>query len=537
MKYIIPSFSERFPIYESVDQAKNYLLKRYAIQNEIKTSDIDEEIKKKILNDPKFLEVKELTSKNPGYTPMFTKFRFDQKASMENLREIISKLEEYKQTLKSDLPMPVTDYEKVIPDEEDQRPGWERLNDDLTSIKWKRKLKKLYNEFTPGLKRMFARATPEQIEELSQSAVNLENIKKEKEDMNPSTEKLEKTTAWKSFSWGIKKYEDTVTYPQFKDPQVAIDKMIKDIQTHIENWNKEEVEVREGEDSEILKKIKALGAGAGILYAKKGYIVASVRSPKSQEIFCDSIVYNRMCIRSESNFWSYGQGRVQFMLVNENLPDPDKYHLIGFTVDPEQKITAAYDRHNHTFYLPDGSKPKTLSELLNGMDYPKDLIETVLSKFEKETHIKVSMERFNRDAANLTKDRIIDSLFDLSKGLLKGLMDESEWQEIAGTVSKLIFEDRNMKKSDFLEVFRENGILNQSALNVFDALIGKDATSSDIKQIISSTEEMLDTLPFALELYKEKTEKRGYDPNVEASITKSLESGPKMLDKLKQRLN
>ena len=97
MKYIIPSFSERFPIYESVEAARSFLLKRYAVDKNIKTSEIDEETKKRIINDPKFLEIKDLTANATGYTPLFTKFRFDQGATMEDLRNILGKLEKYRQ--------------------------------------------------------------------------------------------------------------------------------------------------------------------------------------------------------------------------------------------------------------------------------------------------------------------------------------------------------------------------------------------------------------------------------------------------------
>ena len=148
MKYTIPSFSERFPIYENVDAAKNYLLKKFANDKGIKTSEIDEETKKKILSNPKFLGVKDLTSKNPGYTSMFLKFRIDQNASMEQLREIIDGLEKYKQNLKSDLSMPIMDYEKVVPSEDDIRPGYEIVGDDLRNIERKRKLKRFYNPKT-----------------------------------------------------------------------------------------------------------------------------------------------------------------------------------------------------------------------------------------------------------------------------------------------------------------------------------------------------------------------------------------------------
>lgn len=532
MKYIIPSFSERFPMYESVDAAKNFLLKRYAVDNNIKTSEIDEETKKKILNDPRFLEVKDLTAKNTGYTPMFVKFRFDQGATMQGLTTILQKLEKYKQNLKNDLPMPVMDYEKVVPDEDDERPGYERLDDDLTSIEGKRKLKKLYNEFTPGVRRIFNKATPEQVEELTQASTNLERIEEKKPYFNPNTEKMETVSAWRAFCYGLKKYQDTSTYPEFKDPKVAINTMIEDIESHIKAWTKK---ADEDEDNKMLKQFKALGSQVGILYTKDGYLVVSSRTPEAQRAICKEIVHNRMCIQEEYTFWSYGEGKVQLNIINQNLPDPDKYHLIGTTVNPEEQITAIFDRHNQSFTLPNGSRPKTLKELLVGMSYPKDLVDSVLSKFKKETDIKLALERFIRNKDQLTTRKIMEGLLTLTKGFLGGVMTEEEWGQISGTVADIISQtEKKISKADFMEVFKDAGIFTEASLNVFDKMIGDAYTAKDINDIIGVTKSRLEDMEYILELYKENKIPR--DARTEEAMKVALESADDVMAKLKDKI-
>jgi hypothetical protein len=171
MKYSFPTFSEKQALMENIQAAKDYLLKRYALEKKIKTSEIDEETRKKILDDPKFKEIRDLTAKFPGYTPMFVKFRFDQKAHMDELKEIFDNLMKYKQTLGQDLSMNINDYAKVEPTEEDIRPGYEVLGDDLRNIERKRKLRKFYSELTGKMRKVFAKATDKQIDEDRKSVV------------------------------------------------------------------------------------------------------------------------------------------------------------------------------------------------------------------------------------------------------------------------------------------------------------------------------------------------------------------------------
>ena len=490
MKYSFPTFSEKQALMESVQVAKDYLLKRYALEKRIKTSEIDEETKKKILNDPKFKEVKDLTEKSPGYTPMFVKFRFDQKAHMDELKEIFDNLIKYKQTLKQDLSMNINDYVKVEPTEDDIRPGYEVLGDDLRNIERKRKLRKLYAELTPRMKKAFTKATDKQIEELTEITNQLELIKNKKVLKSPR-EQMEEVSAFEAFCWTLKKYEDTRTYPEYRDEKVAFADIIKDSLGFVEGWNQDE--------SGLLKKLKDLGPMAGILYAKNGYIVESARTPEAQRAICAD---TNWCIRNDTTFWSpfYTTGRAQINIYNGNVPVTDIHSLIGITVNPDGTIHSDASRPNRRIKDKNGKTFKTLKDALEGLDYPKDLIDVVMSKFKMECDIKIALERYYKEGTGLTVSEVIISLIATTKGFLSGSMPQEDWERISGLVSKIIFVDKGLKKRDFMKEYKRSGILSDAGLNVFNSLIGDDYTKSDIEDILKATEMNIVDIKYILEL-------------------------------------
>ena len=492
MKYSFPTFSEKQALMENVQAAKDYLLKRYALEKKIKTSEIDEETKKKILADPKFKEVKDLTEKFPGYTPMFVKFRFEQKAHMEELKEIFDNLMKYKQNLKQDLTMDINDYVKIEPTEDDIRPGYEVLGDDLRNIERKRKLRKFYSELTGKMRKVFAKATDKQIDDLTEISNQLEQLKDK-----------DGKIAWKEFTKGLKKYEDTRTYPEYRDEKVAFADIIKDALEFVEGWNQDE--------SGLLKKLKDLGPMAGILYAKNGYIVESARTPEAQRAICAD---TNWCIRTDSTFWSYGQGRVQINIINSNVPVTDIHSLIGITVNTDGSIHTDATRPNNRLRDKNGNNFRTLKDALEGLGYPKDLIDTVMAKLKTETDIKIALERYYKDGASLKVRDIIESLLVSNRGFLSGAMPKEDWERISGLVSQIIFEVKDLKKSDFMKEFKENGIYGDAAMNVFEQLIGDDYTKADIEDILSATEKGIEDMKYLLDLHKET----GHPPMKPAQI-------------------
>ena len=123
-------------LFENVQQAKDFLYKEYAKKYRKEVKDLDEDIKKDILRNPDWIEIRDLNAKTPGYTYLLTKFFFEEGATMDMVKSIHEKLLRFKQNL-NELPVTVDQYAKVEKTPEDSRPGWERLEDDLNIVEQK----------------------------------------------------------------------------------------------------------------------------------------------------------------------------------------------------------------------------------------------------------------------------------------------------------------------------------------------------------------------------------------------------------------
>ncbi len=506
-------FQEDLLLNESVQQAKDYLLKRYAEKKEIKTSEIPEKVKKEILNDPKFIAIRDLTQKSPGYTPLFVKFFYEQGATMENLEHLMDDLNKYKQNLAKDLSMPVVDYGKIEPTEEDHRPGWEVLGDELRNIPRKIKLRKLYSELTAKMRKEFARATDKQIDKLTEISNQLDKLPDE-----------DGRKAWDEFTKGLKKYEDTRTYPQYKDTKVAFEDMIKDADTFISAWG-------ESED-ELIKKLKKLGAQVGFLYNKDGYTVVSTRAPEALRAVAGDTTF---CIRTDSTFWSYGGGRVQLVVLNRNIPKSDHYSLVGITVNPNQTIHTDADRPNRRVTDRNGRNYKDLRSILDGIGLPAEAVNKVIEEFPQETDIKLATEQFFKNQKDLTPQKIVSSLIKINSGVLAGKVDETEWEKISGIVSLIIKETEGLRTSNFMEFFKENGIMTDSGWEVFKKIIGDDYTKSDMEQIYDHTLEGFDSIDYVLDSV-ENGEMSNVSPDMVRKFKEIKANKSKILRKIEEKM-
>jgi hypothetical protein len=508
------TFSEASPILENVQMAKDYLLKRYATAKKIKTSEIPEETKQKILNDPKFKQVRDLTQKFPNYTPLFTKFAFDQGAEMEELQEIVDLMTQYKNNLAKDLEMPVIDYGKIEPTEDDQRPGYEVLGDDLRNIPRKVKLRKLYNRLVPEMKIQFAKATPKQIEKLEEISNQLDQMPDK-----PAEPGGKDRNAWDEFTQNMKKYTDTRTYPEYRDRELAFGDIIKDADLFIEKWQES--------DDELVMKLKTMGAQVGWLYQKDGYIAISTRTPEALRAVAGD---TNWCIRNDSTFWSYGEGRVQLVIMNKNIPTSDRNSLLGITVNKNESIHTDADRPNGRIRSNSGSTYSNLSDLLKGMRLPSALADAVLNEFPIEADIKLAMEQFFRHQKDLTPEKIIGSMININRGFLQNKLPESEWEKIAGIVSEIIKGTEKLKTSEFLKFFKQNGILSRSGLAVFDRVVGDDYTPEDVEEMKASSMEGFETMEYIIEENKRKAMKT--KPEEIERMKTCVDNKDSILDKL-----
>lgn len=522
------TFSEKQPLLESIQDAKNYLLKRYATAKNIKTTEIPEDIKMKILGDPDFALIRKMVEEKnfPGYAPLFVKFFYDQKATIQELQEIADLLSTYKTNIAKDLDMPVLDYGKITSTAEDVRPGFEVLADELRSIPRKVKLRKLYNRLIPEMKAQFNKASEEEIRKLEEISNQLDQLP-DLTDKDQSGKTVTRN-AWEEFTGNARKYSDYRTYPRFKDHRLAFLEMISDAEDKIDKWNI-------GED-DLIKDLMALDLEVGIMYNKKGYIVISARTNKAVKAVAGD---TNWCIRDEYTFWRYaaskpGEERVQLVIANKNISSVDPLSLVGITAYGDGKIYSSADRPNSLIHSRLGAR--TVKELLDKIGYPDDLKERVTRNLRTEADIKFSIEQFLKEGSKLTATSLIESLIKARRGILKGIMTEEQWENISGVVSSILAQSLNLKPSEFIKVYKESGILTRANLNVFDYVIGDSYTSKDIKDIVEKSKEQMEQVKELMELDKAGFINLKDNPQTAELVEEVEEHGESVLKELESKI-
>lgn len=482
-------------ILENIADAKKLLVKDYAEKQKKNVNEIPEEIKKSIWRDPKFQKILKLSEKTPGWVYPLTKFYVIDGADWEEIEGkdeegnpigIYDMLVALKSNL-NELPLKTVDaYARIMPSKEDERPSYEVLGDDLRAIQSKRKLKKLYDEFIGRMKEEFRKVSSSKepsdkklIQELELVALALDKLKtKEGEDEKGNKITLIPFNEWKRATG--KKYSDTpdnlMVYPQFKDPKVAFKTLVRDSSDFVDNWNKGL--------SEYSQKIMDLGLRAGILYDKGGYLAMSARTPEAQRAVSGD---TNFCINNDSTFWSYGDGSIQLNIINGNLPKANKKYLLGVTIKKDGVVKNCAWKNNSGSDRDFQKSGINYAAFLKQLEYPQELIQDVIDKFDDEVTIKLSLEKFYRESKSLTPNSLIKSLINIKQGIFNGVVSSDQWDQVSGIVSFIVKEERGIPTSDFLKEFKLSGMYTLSAWEVFDYVVEGDYTKKDMEEIKATT--------------------------------------------------
>ena len=492
-------------ILENIAAAKALLIKDYAEKQKKNVNEIPEEIKKSIWRDPKFQKILKLSEKNPGWVYPLTKFYVidgaEGKDSEGNPTGIYDMLIDLKQNL-NQLPLKNVDsYARIIPSEEDERPAYEVLGDDLRAMQSKRKLKKIYDELIPRMKNEFDRVAAsknpkdkELIENLELFALALEKLKPR---TDPKTGEIEIPFKVFKAKTGMR-FSDTPAAlhpehgnPSFKDPAVAFRALVKECMDLVDNWNKGLTEYTE--------KLMKLGLRAGILYDKGGYLAMSARTPEAQKVVSGD---TNFCINNDSTFWSYGDGSIQLNIINGNLPKANKKYLLGVTIKKDGVVKNCAWKTNSGSDRDFQKSGINYAAFLKQLEYPAAMIQDIIDKFDEEVTIKLSLEKFYRESKNLTPNSLVRSLIEIKNGICSGVVTPEQWDQVSGIVSFIVKEERGIPTSDFLKEFKLSGIFTVAAWEVFDYVVEGDYTKKDIEEIKSTTLSIIKEMEDIVELKK-----------------------------------
>ena len=303
-------FNERLEykmVVENVQQAKRWLASK-----EIPETNKD------------YVKIREMLSKNPGWTYVFVKFFFDEKVPMEELANTYENLKEYGNLL-STLPQTIDKYDgrKVTVDGKEITLNYEKLTDDIQEIQRQRKLKSLFNEFPKQLKAEFARAPKELLQKL-------EDVSAAFSDLPAESQKafIAKISRYKTLHQLLRNLESYIKGSSSANIESLLDK-IDEVNQYLNKWLKAEV-VYLDEKNEIA--------------------VVDVRTWESIKKLAPNTSW---CIVSSAHHWqSYVGGdntfRKQYIIYNYGLGTQD-LSIIGVTVGENGSVSHAHTKSDRSF--------------------------------------------------------------------------------------------------------------------------------------------------------------------------------------------
>lgn len=525
------------------------LIEYYAKAKKINPSEVTPEEIQKMESSKKYLRLKEkFLNKYPGLMPLYTKFYIVDNESWDKIEELSNKLEKVKPQ-PGELPVGegnLSDY-LALKKEDQATSVIETLLDDLGRVEKNRLPKKLLDLFPrdmgpdslkrnpKGLRRMrwvydqlIKSDDPKdkaRIDDLIYIATQLESlepkeqlIKNKRGETGPQKTVLR--SAWDTFLASSAKYNDyypkeqnafRATYPNFVDPYVAFDQMIQDGFDLIEGWNS-------GLD-DLKQRIKDLEPRSAILYDSEKYLVTSARTNQAVAEVC-KIVSGDHCIKSSHSFWNYtGGGKVQLSISDFNRKQSDLMSLFTMTINKDGTLSTAAGRDNNENAFRE-YQGKLFDEVLRDLGYPEPLVATCASYFPLEQKIKEALEIFFKieEGSALQKNKtrgitnILKSIQVVHDQLISGKMTESQWNEICGVASEIIFEGLGISTEDLVKYFCGEGIYYESDYVIFKKLLGDYVYSDkEAKQIKEASLYNIETAEETIEdkAYMEKIEKSG----------------------------
>jgi hypothetical protein len=399
----LKTYENYFQVFENVKAAKEYFVSMIAKKKGIQLSELTPEQIARIESDPEFNQIKNLTESKPNLMIPFIKFRYEQDASMQNLETIFSELNRLNAILNK-LPMQVTQYSTIVPDNKDFRPGWERLLDDLTKLEdvqmglWlPRSLVRQAGYKYPGTGEIIPGRTP-----IDQKAL-----------FNAAPKEVQDELI--SVAAQLNKADDSGKLVGEITRKMSSYSTLEQIKTNIVN----KIDSIGTQKGEVSARISELYPGVVQVYEDNQRIIAIFRSPNALGELCRSASW---CIiprqyGGQGMWYSYGGGdRIQYVLFDFGKSASDPMSMVGYTPYANGSLQTAHRKDDESV----ASNGENILDVMRKHGVPEEGLEEVKISLKPEVDLNKAIDPIYRklnDNAEISK--VVDQLI---KGIEQSVM-------------------------------------------------------------------------------------------------------------------
>ena len=263
-----------------------------------------------------------------------------------------------------------------------------------------------------------------------------------------------------------------------------------------------------------------------ILYAEGDYLVFSFRNDSQLPFLCGKAT--RWCIQpnwyNESmgdRFWNYATGSLQIGILDFTVDQSDVYHTVGVTISPDKKIKQISNQPNNYMSADD------YRTVLQGFNcpsskhhsYPQEVIDAITENFDRESQLKAKTdpiytkikkysegersyeEALSKTLIGLVRDMSqLTSTANLTTDSLKSNSEDNIANQVIASEIKNLRGSKSMEKvqGDYIHKYTQGNFPIPSAADVkiFEIILeGSPRLTVDIlNRIIQNNQNALKTL-------------------------------------------
>ena len=514
MSRILKSFAEFSPINETVQAAKQFLIKNLKDKKREKDGlsptekiELTPAEEKKALNDPRYIKIRDYIVndlKKPGLVYPFTYFSIAEDVPFESSdwKSIENLLKMYNEASKNfsyfSLPQKnIDNYTKLGRD--GGQPAHEILYHDLEEILKNKELKEFVDKIrAPKVRAEFKKTLDTRLEDPLRAKAYDELItyfnilKKIKAE---SDKKGEKENPIDSIQ------NNSSKYLKKEDPWVAFRNFVDDVKSKADGWG-----TPVGEYIDQMNDIEPL---IKVLYTDipNGIVVTSSRTKEGMDKVC-KIADSMLCIQDD-NFYRYTKDHLQINIADFNLPISDMRHFTTMTIRPDGELKEAKTKFNHSGpdLTPYRNYKKLIREHLPDLD-TEAIISSIENSKEFEFFVKEMIAKIKEKVDAVANERNVELkiktiIYALgSMGMLELGMTEDEMKIYQSMLVAIMTSDVPVTYDIIMGAFLDSdhgGFWTMEDIKLFIDLTGKNYVKNDVKRILDLTISGVAKLPEYLE--------------------------------------